>query len=34
MRKLDIQKEKIIIASDHGGFRLKEKIRSFLEKKG
>ncbi|MDD4980642.1 MAG: ribose 5-phosphate isomerase B [Candidatus Omnitrophica bacterium] len=25
--------KKIIIGSDHGGFRLKEKIRSFLEKK-
>ena len=26
--------EKIIIGSDHGGFILKEKIKSYLEKKG
>lgn len=25
---------KIVIGSDHGGFRLKEKIKAFLEKKG
>lgn len=34
MPKQSTQKEKVIIASDHGGFRLKEKIRSFLERKG
>lgn len=27
-------KEKIIIGSDHGGYRLKEKIKAFLESKG
>ncbi len=26
--------EKIVIGSDHGGFRLKEKLKAFLEKKG
>ena len=25
--------EKIVIGSDHGGFRLKEKLKAFLEKK-
>lgn len=26
--------EKIVIGSDHGGFRLKERIKAFLKKKG
>ena len=34
VRCQDVRIKKIVIGSDHGGFRLKEKLKAFLEKKG